>query len=472
MAIFKNSPPLPNDYQSYLRRVIADGGTYEPIPTAQFLNQYNTILAYNPSMVLFPSTEKTGFLYSVIPNISSSNYTSSRSSNSGSYFNSNGILQFAVPNEPRLIYTVSTINQFKGVLIEPNSKNWHLYGQSMGSNMLAFGLGGAVSPTRSVALDIPSPSGLYNAALVNGGTGSTTGQWGVYNLIPQGILSGSSICGSIFARAGSNSTFALNYANQTGTGIVTSYFDLSNGTTPTTGARIENWGNGWYRCISAPYTLSANANASFNLGVYVTPNTSSQTWSTDYTGKTMYFYGIQLENYSFATSYIPTTTTTASRSGDIILSPLINYATSAWSIFFEIEYLTDYAANTGDVSGDPLIWYFRRQNASAVNFWNQNAQQNLGSFTFSPANSQKRFKCILSFNGSTINTFINGTKTGNAITPTNLSPYQTLFSANTNRLRSSKIDLTGNFDGSHVIRWMVPYNYQLDDQSSIFLTTL
>jgi hypothetical protein len=472
MAIFKNSPPLPNDYQSYLRRVIADGGAYEPVPTAQFLDQYNTLIAYNPSMMLFPSAEKTLFLYSVIPNSASFNYTSSRSSNSGSYFNSNGVLQFAVPNEPRLTYTVSTVNQFKGVLIEPNSKNWHLHGQSMGSDMPTFNQGGAAAPTRSVALDIPSPSGLYNAALVTGGTGSTVGTWGIYNLIPQGILSGSSICGSIFARAGSNSTFALTYANLTGTGTLTSYFDLSNGTTTTAGARIENWGNGWYRCIMAPFTLSANANASFNLGVYVTPNTSTGTWSTDYTGKTMYFYGIQLENYSFATSYIPTTTTTASRSGDTIQSPLINYAASAWSIFFEIEYLTDYAANSGDVSGDPLIWYFRRLSSTGVNFWNQNAQQTLGSFSFSPANSQKRFKCILSFNGSTINTFINGTKTGNAIVPTNLSPYQTLFSANTNRLRSSKIDLVGALDGSHVIRWMVTYNYQLDDQSSIFLTTL
>ena len=72
----------------------------------------------------------------------------------------------------------------------------------------------------------------------------------------------------------------------------------------------------------------------------------------------------------------------------------------------------------------------------------------------------------------TINTFINGTKTGNAIVPTSLSTFQTLFSAGTNRIQSSKADLGLGIDGPHVIKWMATYNYQLDDQSSIFLTTL
>ena len=462
---------LDNNYQAYLQRAIADGGTYEPVPTVQFINDYNKLVAYNPSTLFFPSTKKTGFLYTLTPNTASGNFTYTRSSTSGSYFDRNTVLRFAVANEPRLTYTPGTLNQFKGALIEPQSRNWHLYGETMGTGMLAFNGGGATIPTCSVALDVLSPAGLYNAAKVTGGSGST-GNWGIYNIIPQGILSGSSICGSIFAKAGSNSIFMLNYANQTGTGTANSFFDLSTGTTPTAGAKMENWGNGWYRCIMAPFTLNASASAAFNIGVYISPNTASNTWSTDYTGKTMYFYGIQVENYSFATSYIPTTTVTVARNGDTVQSPLLNYVTSAWSIFFEIEYLYDYVFFTGDVSGNPLYWYFRRLSSTQVNFWNQADQQNLGTYTFSPANSQKRFKCILSFNGSTINTFINGTKTGNAITPPSLSTFQTLFSANTNKVRSSKVDLAGILDSSHVVKFIATYNYQLDDQSSVFLTTM
>jgi len=460
--------PLDNNYQSYLRRAIADGGTYEAISTVQFIDQYNRLLAYNPSLLLFPSTKKAGFLYAVTPNTGSSNFTATRSSNSGSYLSSNGTVKFAVANEPRLAYTSGTPNQFKGLLIEPASTNWHLYSQTMGTNMVTFG---TTQPTRSVAVDITSPEGVYNAAKVTGGSGSA-GSWGIYYIIPQGILSGSSICGSVFAKAGSNGILSVNYANQTGTGTGTSYFNLSNGTTPTAGAKIEDWGNSWYRCIMAPFTLNANANASFNLGVYVAPTTSSTVWSTDFTGKTMYFYGIQLENYSFDTSLIPTAAVTASRSIDNVLSPFISSSTSQWTIFFDIEYQGDYAANTGDVNGSPLIWYFRRLNSTQVNFWNQNAQQSLGSFTFSPANSQKRFKCILSFNGSTVNTFINGTKTGNQITPTNLTPFQTLFSAGTNKIQFTKTDLMAAMDASHIVRFAATYGYQLDDQSSIFLTGL
>ena len=473
MAIFKNSPPLPNNYQDYLRQALTDGGTYEPVPTAQFLEQYNKIVAYNPSMVMFPSAKKTGFLYSITPNTASFNYTSSRSSNSGSYFDRNGVLRLVVANEPRLTYTIGTPNQFKGVLIEPASKNWFAYGETMGTDVLTFSFNPAPLPTRSVALDVLSPAKLYNAVKVTGGSGSSS-SWGIYQFIPQGILSGSSLCGSIFARAGTNSTFMVTYTNQTGTGNASSTFDVSNGTTPTAGAKIENWGDGWYRCIMAPFTLNADANASFNVGIYVTPSTSSTTWSTDYTGKTMYFYGGQMENYSFATSYIPTPNVTASRSADTISSPLLNFATTAWTIFFEIEYLYDYAANTGDVSGfNPgYVWYFRRINSTTVNFHNQNAQQTIGSYTFSPANSQKRFRCILSFNGSTLNAFINGTKIATNLTPTNLSPYQTFFNGNTSRIVSTKTNLVGSLDSSHVIKWMVTYNYQLDDQSSIFLTTL
>jgi hypothetical protein len=186
----------------------------------------------------------------------------------------------------------------------------------------------------------------------------------------------------------------------------------------------------------------------------------------------MYFYGIQVENYSFATSYMPTANTTASRGVETITSPLLNYSTSQWSIFFDIEYLSDYVANTGDISGNPLYWYFRRLSSTQVNFHNQADQQGLGSFGFSPANSQKRFKCILSFNGSTINTFINGTKTGTSIAPPSLSIFQTLFSAGINRVISTKVNLVGALDSSHVVKFIATYNYQLDDQSSIFLTTI
>jgi hypothetical protein len=121
---------------------------------------------------------------------------------------------------------------------------------------------------------------------------------------------------------------------------------------------------------------------------------------------------------------------------------------------------------------NPLIWYFRRLTKSSVNFWNQNAQQNLGSFSFSPANRVKRFKGILKFDGTRISTFVNGTKVGNNITPTNLTPFLTYFSSNQYRLTSRKVNLTGALDSSHVIKSFAVFPELLSDEMSTYLTTI
>lgn len=469
MAVFKNSPPLPSDYQAYLRQALADGGTYEPIPTAQFLEQYNKIVAYNPSMVMFPSAKKTGFLYSITPNTASFNYTSSRSSNSGSYFDRNGILKFAVANDPRLNYN-PTSQKFDGVLIEAGATNHFLYSQEFDNSVWskADGAGTRVLVTSN---QTTAPDGTLTADLLLPSTMSANEHALTYNttLITGSVFSGS-FSWSIFVKPAGYNYFGLR-TNTNNTWSL-AMWNLQTGTTHSmsnnfTNHFIQKLPDNWYRVgITAP-----------NATVLSLQHISSPDGNYTFTGNELsgsFIWGAHLQADSGSSSYIPTSNVTASRSADTIQSPLLNFATTAWTIFFEIEYLYDYAANNGDVNGfNPgYVWYFRRLNSTAVNFWNQNAQQTLGSYTFSLANSQKRFKCILSFNGSTINTFINGTKTGNAITPTNLAPYQTFFNGNTGRITSTKGNLAGFSDSSHVIKWMVTYNYQLDDQSSIFLTTL
>ena len=83
--------------------------------------------------------------------------------------------------------------------------------------------------------------------------------------------------------------------------------------------RIENYGNGWYRC-----TLIQTANANGTSGgpiIVFTNNTNSITRFVSYTGNTatsIYAWGAQLETGSVATSYIPTTAGTGSRSADVV----------------------------------------------------------------------------------------------------------------------------------------------------------
>jgi len=86
------------------------------------------------------------------------------------------------------------------------------------------------------------------------------------------------------------------------------------------GYLAENIGNGWFR-ISIRKTLTAGA------GRYATiwPSTSP-TSSVQSNGDTLYIYGAQLETGSYASTYIPTTSATATRAADVLTVPLANIA--------------------------------------------------------------------------------------------------------------------------------------------------
>ena len=119
---------------------------------------------------------------------------------------------------------------------------------------------------------------------------------------------------------GTNKTFSF-YAKSAGRDWVAvlsnnsnyTYFNISNGTlgtiAATSTATIENAGNGWYRCTvyNTHQTFGAVINlATANGTVVYTGNGTSG----------VYLYGAQLEASSYATSYINTTSSSATRVAD------------------------------------------------------------------------------------------------------------------------------------------------------------
>ena len=129
---------------------------------------------------------------------------------------------------------------------------------------------------------------------------------------------------SIFVKPNGYYRVALRESGTTGAAIG---FDLLNETIITTfstggcttsGGKIENMGNGWYRVSGVFSFASATAQ---NLGLYIVSSSwtsgdpESVAWAGNGTSG-VYLYGAQFEASSYPTTYIPTTSSSATRVAD------------------------------------------------------------------------------------------------------------------------------------------------------------
>jgi hypothetical protein len=105
-------------------------------------------------------------------------------------------------------------------------------------------------------------------------------------------------------------------------------------------ARIENYGNGWYRC---QLTATANVTAGGAGVAAILITSSGSTRAFSFSGTTtdiLYGFGAQLEVGSVATSYIPTTTAAVTRNADVITNNQFVIPNLIGAILTEFESLT------------------------------------------------------------------------------------------------------------------------------------
>ena len=216
--------------------------------------------------------------------------------------NKQGLIETVATDEPRIDF----LNNSKGhLLLEPSRKNDVTYSNDI-STYSNFG------STDDVNVTI-SPDGSQNASSFEGN--------GVYDQVllsssSMTLASAGSYTISVFAKKGTNNFMQLFANGFTGASNTEAYFDLENGTTPTSGANIEDYGSGWYRC-STTVTIDAGDLVGI-LSVRVTPSTSDFRWSpiSANVGKSVFVYGFQMEAGSYATSYIPTSGSAVTRSAE------------------------------------------------------------------------------------------------------------------------------------------------------------
>ena len=253
------------------------------------------------SLVITPNGTKASKLYSITPTDGSGDLTVTRATTS-TRVNSSGLVATVSNNVPRLDYLNSTC---PSILVEPQKTNIQTYSTDF-SNAVYIKVGASVSTNVLVA---PDGTTIADKLIEDTSNGYHTAD------IFQPPVGAGEHTVSVFVKAGERTKFQIEGFFAL-TGNVT--FDLTAGTattvSPAKNGKIENYGNGWYRCHATFVDLTgAAAQVLFNI-----LNNSGQ---NNYVGNGtsgLFLWGAQIEAGSYATSYIPTTTASVTRNADVI----------------------------------------------------------------------------------------------------------------------------------------------------------
>ena len=224
----------------------------------------------------------------------------------GTYVGSDGLLQSATTNEARFDHNPTT-GESLGLLVEEARTNLITT-----SEALANITGGSITNNTTTA-----PDGLVTADTLIEDTSTGNHSVNTASIIWAG---NTAYTFTFFLKA--NTRTQANIAFGTSSNWVNSQrnatFDLSDGTVISTAgtsvtASIEPFLNSWYRCRLTATTVAAPVPSAIQTQMYVSGSSS-------YTGNgtsDIFFWGAQLEAGAFPTSYIPTTTATATRAADV-----------------------------------------------------------------------------------------------------------------------------------------------------------
>ena len=212
-------------------------------------------------------------------------------------------LQTAGNNVARFDHNPTT-GESLGLLIEESRTNLQVYSEELDN------AGWTKGNTTITSNTIIAPDGTLTAdKIVEDTTTATTHS--IYYQFSHS--STGDYVGSFYAKAGERNYINVGRSN----GFIDSltiYFNLTDGTisgADSSNGTITDVGNGWYRC-SIKYTV--NTASSTSLLFRISSSTASTYDGDGYSG--LYFWGAQVEEASFPTSYIKTTGSQVTRSAD------------------------------------------------------------------------------------------------------------------------------------------------------------
>jgi len=252
------------------------------------------------------------------------------------------VTQGPVTNLPRLDYFDNSCPQ---LLLEPTRNNVSTYSQMFNNSIWGKP---NVSVTANVAV---SPDGYNNADLLIENTASSSHQ------LQRGYTwtSGVTYTQSVFAKQGTGDRrIQINLPNTAFGSALYCNFNLQTGVVTTNSAsvtgKIENYGNGWYRC-SATATATATTTTPSGTGTIALKQNNTAD-SGSYLGdgtSSMYIWGAQLEVGAYASSYIPTTSATVTRNQDLFAKASITSLLGQTEGTLFLDFTFDRQFSNGDV---------------------------------------------------------------------------------------------------------------------------
>jgi hypothetical protein len=197
-------------------------------------------------------------------------------------------------------FEFNTNGSYRGLLVEPGATNLANHSQSFdnaywGKVAVTITANATTAPDGTATADKIIATATTGNHFINIAASAQTGQHTF----------------SVFAKASEYTFIRLSDANA---GKFNAVFDLSTGTTSSTGASIVSLPNGFYRCIVTYDGAGANVSNSI-IGIPTSATT------INYTGNGtdgIFIWQAQLETGSVATSPIVTTAGTASRVADVV----------------------------------------------------------------------------------------------------------------------------------------------------------
>ena len=253
-----------------------------------------------------------------------------RASN-GTFVNKSGLIETAANGVPRIDFLGNTSG---ALLLEPQSTNI-LTNSENGSTYTVF------SATKTLD-EVISPDGTLNSFTLEGN--------GDYNQVLGETVSvtlpnAGDYTFSVFAKKGTNNFIQLFFNQFSGSSNGEAYFDLENGTTPSSFGKIENYGNGWYRCSVVGTVVGSDLSGKLGFRISYTSSNFFFPTANDANGKNAYFYGFQTEQQSYATSYIPTSGSSVTRNQDVCTNggSLASINSTSGTLYAEIAALNQTA---------------------------------------------------------------------------------------------------------------------------------